>query len=58
VHAAHSYLLAHFLSPYFNRRRDDFGGSTEKRARILVEIIRRIRQTVGQNIPSGAHERH
>ena len=51
VHAAHSYLLAHFLSPYFNRRRDDFGGSTEKRARILVEIIRRIRQTVGQNIP-------
>ena len=51
VHAAHSYLLAHFLSPYFNRRRDDFGGSTEKRSRILLEIIRRIRQSVGQNIP-------
>ena len=50
VHAAHSYLLAHFLSPFFNQRRDDFGGSTQNRARILVEIIRRIRESVGENI--------
>jgi 2,4-dienoyl-CoA reductase-like NADH-dependent reductase (Old Yellow Enzyme family)/thioredoxin reductase len=51
VHAAHSYLLAHFLSPYFNKRRDDFGGRVENRARILLEIIRRIREVVGADYP-------
>ena len=51
VHAAHSYLLAHFLSPYFNKRKDDFGGSVENRARILIEIISSIRQSVGLTYP-------
>jgi 2,4-dienoyl-CoA reductase-like NADH-dependent reductase (Old Yellow Enzyme family) len=43
LHAAHGYLLSAFLSPYTNRRTDDWGGSTEKRARIVVEIIGRIK---------------
>jgi 2,4-dienoyl-CoA reductase-like NADH-dependent reductase (Old Yellow Enzyme family)/thioredoxin reductase len=51
IHAAHSYLLAHFLSPVFNRRSDEFGGNTENRARILLEIIGRTRQALGTNFP-------
>jgi len=40
LHVAHGYLLSSFLSPYTNRRNDDWGGSTAKRARIVIEIIR------------------
>jgi len=43
LHAAHGYLLSAFLSPYTNRRTDEWGGSTERRARIVVEIIRAIK---------------
>jgi 2,4-dienoyl-CoA reductase-like NADH-dependent reductase (Old Yellow Enzyme family) len=41
LHCAHGFLLSSFLSPYLNRREDDWGGDTERRARIVVEIIRR-----------------
>src|SRR5208283_3278331 len=51
VHAAHSYLLAHFLSPAFNKRRDAFGGSVKNRARILLEVINRTRELMGQSYP-------
>ena len=51
VHAAHSYLLAHFLSPYFNRRGDEYGGSVRNRAKILLEIIGGIRNAVGEDYP-------
>lgn len=44
VHAAHGYLLAQFLSPRSNRRTDEYGGSPVKEARIVVEIIRAIRE--------------
>ena len=50
-HAAHGYLLATFLSPFTNRRTDDYGGTPENRARFLCEIIRRTRQKVGQDFP-------
>jgi len=43
LHAAHGYLLNAFLSPYTNRRTDEWGGSTEKRTRIVIEIIRAIK---------------
>lgn len=43
VHAAHGYLLAQFLSPYSNQRQDRYGGSLENRARILVEVLKAIR---------------
>lgn len=43
VHAAHGYLLSQFLSPLVNHRTDRWGGSTHNRARLLLEVVRRIR---------------
>ncbi|WP_026377176.1 NADH:flavin oxidoreductase/NADH oxidase family protein [Aestuariibacter salexigens] len=47
VHAAHGYLLAQFLSPLTNKRKDEYGGSIENRARLLLDIVKRIRQSCG-----------
>ena len=49
IHAAHFYLLSEFLSPVFNKRTDEYGGNDENRARILIEIIQRIRKAVGND---------
>ncbi|PYH56066.1 NADH:flavin oxidoreductase/NADH oxidase family protein [Aspergillus niger CBS 101883] len=46
IHAAHGYLLSQFLSPRSNIRQDEYGGSAERRARIVLEIIQQIRDTV------------
>lgn len=43
IHAGHGYLLATFLSPYTNKRTDQYGGSCENRARFLLEVIGAIR---------------
>jgi 2,4-dienoyl-CoA reductase-like NADH-dependent reductase (Old Yellow Enzyme family) len=51
VHAAHGYLLHQFLSPLSNVRDDEYGGSTENRARVLVEVVRAIRERVGDRMP-------
>ena len=51
VHAAHGYGLSQFLSPYFNKRGDKYGGSLENRARMLLEIVRNIVRTIGKNFP-------
>lgn len=51
IHAAHGYLLSQFLSPYFNRRKDDYGGSIQNRARVLLEVLQAIRSTVGDSFP-------
>jgi 2,4-dienoyl-CoA reductase-like NADH-dependent reductase (Old Yellow Enzyme family) len=51
IHAAHGYLLSQFLSPYFNRRTDSYGGSLENRARLLVEVVQTVRKQVGPDYP-------
>ena len=51
VHGAHAYLLSQFLSPYLNRRKDQWGGSLENRLRLHREILKDIRTKVGENYP-------
>ncbi len=51
IHAAHGYLYSQFLSPYFNRRTDQYGGTIENRARIILETIEAIRNEVGTDYP-------
>ena len=51
LHAAHGYLLNQFLSPAFNRRGDEHGGSIVNRTRFLVEVLHAVRETVGRDFP-------
>jgi 2,4-dienoyl-CoA reductase-like NADH-dependent reductase (Old Yellow Enzyme family)/thioredoxin reductase len=52
IHAAHGYaLVGSFLSPFFNKRTDRYGGSLEGRLRILLEIIEAVRNEVGEGFP-------
>lgn len=53
IHAAHGYLLSQFLSPLSNQRTDDWGGSLENRARILLAIVQMIRETVSSTFSVG-----
>ena len=47
IHAAHFFFLSRFISPAVNHRTDTYGGATEKRIRILLEIMDRIRRDAG-----------
>lgn len=51
IHGAHGKLISQFLSPYTNRRTDDYGGSVEKRTRFPREIIAAVRHQVGDDFP-------
>ena len=51
INAASSHLLHNFLSPFWNRRQDAYGGSRENRARIVVNIIKEIKKRLGQDFP-------
>ena len=53
LHAAHGYLLQQFLSPYTNKREDEYGGSFENRLRMIQEIIVGIRKACGTDFPIG-----
>ncbi len=51
IHSAHAYLLSEFLSPFFNKRADEYGGSLRNRARIHLEVYEAIRKAVGDDVP-------
>ncbi len=51
VHVAHGYLLSQFLSPFFNRREDEYGGSLAGRARLAVQCVKAVRAQVGSEYP-------
>lgn len=53
IHAAHGYLLSQFLSPRANLRSDQWGGSLENRARMLLAVVARVRAGVGPAFPIG-----
>ena len=51
VHCAHNYMIANFLSPFFNSRTDEYGGSYENRNRLLREMLTEVRRRVGPDYP-------
>lgn len=51
IHAAHGYLINQFLSPYTNKRDDEYGGSFENRMRFITEVIKGIREKCGPDFP-------
>jgi 2,4-dienoyl-CoA reductase-like NADH-dependent reductase (Old Yellow Enzyme family) len=53
IHGAHGYLVSQFLSPHHNRRMDQWGGSPENRRRFVLQLLREIRQQVGDSFPIG-----
>lgn len=50
LHMGHGYLLSQFLSPAYNKRRDQYGGSTENRARFPAMVLRRVLDAVGKDL--------
>lgn len=50
IHMGHGYLLSQFLSPAYNKRRDEYGGSAEKRARFPARVLARVKEAVGDKL--------
>ena len=51
IHAGHGYLLSQFLSPWTNKRKDEFGGSLENRLKFPMKVIEEVRKAVGPDYP-------
>lgn len=51
IHAAHGYFLSMFLTPYYNRRGDEYNGEIHDRARIIYEVYEEVRSRVGKDFP-------
>lgn len=51
IHGAHGYLLHQFLSPLSNLREDEYGGSLENRARLLLRVLDAVRAVAGPAVP-------
>lgn len=47
IHGGHGGLINQFLSPYFNKRTDEYGGSLENRCRLAIEVLKAVREAVG-----------
>lgn len=51
LHCAHGYLLNQFYSPLTNTREDEYGGSLQNRIRIILEVIKAVREKAGADFP-------
>lgn len=51
IHGGHTWLLNQFISPYFNHRTDEYGGSFENRMRFTIEVLKTVREAVGPLFP-------
>lgn len=51
IHGGHGWLLNQFLSPYFNKREDEYGGSLNNRCRLVIEVLQAVRNAVGKGFP-------
>lgn len=51
IHACHGCILSEFLSPYWNRRTDEYGGNRSGRFRFALEVLERIRKNLGSDYP-------
>lgn len=51
VHGGHGWLINQFLSPFYNRRTDGYGGKIENRARLALEVLDSVRKAVGPGFP-------
>ncbi|GAA4883822.1 NADH:flavin oxidoreductase [Ferrimonas pelagia] len=51
IHMGHGYLLSQFISPYSNKRTDEYGGSLENRMRLPLQVLASVRKAVGEDFP-------
>jgi len=58
LHGAHGYLICNFMSPWSNKRTDEYGGSLMNRLRFCLEVIDRIRTKCGNDFPIGIRLSH
>ena len=50
IHAGHGYLISQFLSPYTNKRKDEFGGSLQNRMRFMEMVMKEVMQAAGDDM--------
>lgn len=53
IHGGHGYIISNFLTPLFNKRTDQYGGSFENRTRFLLDIVKAVKAEVGNEIAVG-----
>jgi 2,4-dienoyl-CoA reductase-like NADH-dependent reductase (Old Yellow Enzyme family)/thioredoxin reductase len=51
IHMAHGYLINQFLSPFSNKREDEYGGDADRRMKMAIEVLRTVRNKVGPDFP-------
>ncbi|NIO11148.1 MAG: NADH:flavin oxidoreductase, partial [Deltaproteobacteria bacterium] len=51
MHCCHNDVLSRMISPFFNQRDDQYGGSTENRARLVLELVRELKESAGEDFP-------